>query len=151
MRKRPVSLRRKGRAIFSPDESGVLWRYEGDLFYYDLGSDRTLRLTSTRQEEREPSFSPDGRKVAYISRLRSLCFRLAAAAANTVSPGVGHENLLNGVLDWVYQEEIYGRGDFKGYWWSPDSSRIVYLQLDESTGSELSRWSITFPCTWNGK
>ena len=55
-------LRRKGRAIFSPDESGVLWRYEGDLFYYDLGSDRTLRLTSTRQEEREPSFSPDGRK-----------------------------------------------------------------------------------------
>ena len=26
-----------------------------------------------------------------------------------------------GRLDWVYQEEVYGRGNFQGYWWSPDS------------------------------
>ena len=34
----------------------------------------------------------------------------------------GTRELLNGKLDWLYQEEIYGRGQFKGYWWSPDSS-----------------------------
>ena len=39
--------------------------------------------------------------------------------------------ILNGKLDWLYQEEIYGRGRFRGYWWSPDSSRLAYLQLDE--------------------
>jgi dipeptidyl-peptidase-4 len=44
----------------------------------------------------------------------------------------GSPNILNGKLDWVYQEEIYGRGIFRGYWWSPDSSRIAYLRLDES-------------------
>ena len=38
----------------------------------------------------------------------------------------------NGQLDWVYQEEIYGRGNFRGYWWSPDSARIAYLQLDDA-------------------
>ncbi|HET8714283.1 MAG TPA: DPP IV N-terminal domain-containing protein, partial [Holophagaceae bacterium] len=38
----------------------------------------------------------------------------------------------NGRLDWVYQEEVYGRGDFKGFWWAPDSSRLAYLSLDES-------------------
>ena len=55
-------LRRKGLPIFSLDESAVLWRYEDDLFYYDFGSDRALRLTRTPQEEREPSFSPtDGK------------------------------------------------------------------------------------------
>ncbi|MDH3285425.1 MAG: S9 family peptidase, partial [Acidobacteriota bacterium] len=44
----------------------------------------------------------------------------------------GGEDLLYGRLDWVYQEELYGRGNFKGYWWSPDSSRLAFLKLDES-------------------
>ena len=34
----------------------------------------------------------------------------------------GSQEILNGKLDWVYQEEIYGRGNFRGYWWSPDGS-----------------------------
>ena len=42
------------------------------------------------------------------------------------------ELTLNGCLDWVYQEEVYGRGDFKAYWWSPDSRYIAFLQLDIS-------------------
>ncbi len=44
----------------------------------------------------------------------------------------GGPQLLNGRLDWVYQEEIYGRGDYKAYWWSPDSRRIAFLRLDEA-------------------
>ena len=43
----------------------------------------------------------------------------------------GNDQILNGKLDWLYQEEIYGRGRFRGYWWSPDSSRVAFLQLDE--------------------
>ena len=43
----------------------------------------------------------------------------------------GNPERLNGKLDWLYQEEIYGRGQFKGYWWSPDSTRLAFLQLDE--------------------
>jgi dipeptidyl-peptidase-4 len=43
----------------------------------------------------------------------------------------GSAEVLNGKLDWVYQEEIYGRGTFRAYWWSPDSSRIAFLQLNE--------------------
>src|SRR5262245_64017263 len=46
--------------------------------------------------------------------------------------------LFNGRLDWVYQEELYGRGNFQGYWWSPDSTRIVYLQLDESAVKDFT-------------
>jgi dipeptidyl-peptidase-4 len=44
----------------------------------------------------------------------------------------GNENRFNGRLDWVYQEEIYGRGNYKGYWWAPDSKRLAYLSLDET-------------------
>ena len=43
----------------------------------------------------------------------------------------GGREILNGKLDWLYQEEIYGRDRFRGYWWSPDSARLAFLQLDE--------------------
>jgi dipeptidyl-peptidase-4 len=38
----------------------------------------------------------------------------------------------------VYQEEIYGRGSFRGYWWSPDSANIAFLQLDEQPVPEFT-------------
>ena len=61
----------------------------------------------------------------------------------------GGPQLLNGKLDWVYQEEIYGRGNYRAYWWSPDSPHLAFLQLDESR-CPSSPSSITFPrrLTW---
>ena len=41
------------------------------------------------------------------------------------------DNLV-GKLDWVYQEELYGRGNFKGFWWHPTEDRVAFLSLDES-------------------
>ena len=38
---------------------------------------------------------------------------------------------MNGSLSWVYWEEDFGRRDI-GYWWSPDSRALAYLQTDES-------------------
>ena len=55
----------------------------------------------------------------------------------------GHEDLFYGRLDWVYQEELYGRGNFQGFWWSPDSSRIALLRLDESPVKEFTLVSDT--------
>jgi dipeptidyl aminopeptidase/acylaminoacyl peptidase len=42
------------------------------------------------------------------------------------------DSSLVGKLDWVYQEELYGRGNFKGYWLSPTGPAVAYLKLDES-------------------
>ena len=39
--------------------------------------------------------------------------------------------VMNGKFDWVYQEEIYGRGTFRAFWWSPDSSRLAFIQLSD--------------------
>ncbi|MFT5299609.1 MAG: dipeptidyl-peptidase-4 [Mariniblastus sp.] len=43
-----------------------------------------------------------------------------------------NEQHLIGKLDWVYQEELYGRGNFKGYWWQTDGDQVAFLQLDET-------------------
>jgi dipeptidyl-peptidase-4 len=44
----------------------------------------------------------------------------------------GSATTLNGILDWVYDEEVYGRGSRFSYRWSPDSKKILFLKLDTS-------------------
>jgi dipeptidyl-peptidase-4 len=41
----------------------------------------------------------------------------------------GTEDLRNGFPDWVYPEEL---GQYKAFWWSPDSKKIAFMQFDES-------------------
>ncbi len=50
----------------------------------------------------------------------------------------GGPKILNGRLDWVYQEELYGRGNFEAYWWSPDSTKLAYLRFDENPVHEFT-------------
>ena len=102
-----------------------------DLFYYEFGSDRAVRLTHDPDEESTAEFSPDGRMVSFV-RGNNLCVVDIATERERALTSEKDANILSGRLDWVYQEEVYGRGDYKGYWWSPDSSRIAYLRLDET-------------------
>jgi dipeptidyl aminopeptidase/acylaminoacyl peptidase len=44
----------------------------------------------------------------------------------------GDENHLNGLLDWVYQEELFGRGSHSGCWFSPTGSQVAFLRFDET-------------------
>lgn len=50
----------------------------------------------------------------------------------------GGPDQFNGALDWVYQEEIYGRGDFQGHFWSPSSKHTAFIALDESPVYEFT-------------
>jgi len=114
----------------NPDETGVLINQANDLFYYEFGSDRAVRLTHNPEEEVGEGFSPDGRMVSFV-RNNNLYVEDIASQREHALTRDGNPRLLNGRLDWVYQEELYGRGNFGAYWWSPDSTRIAFLQLDE--------------------
>ena len=52
---------------------------------------------------------------------------VATSAVTPLTTG-GSEEILEGKLDWVYPEELDAR---TAYWWSPDSSKIAYYQMDE--------------------
>ena len=43
----------------------------------------------------------------------------------------GSDTLLNGRLDWVYEEELASRRA-RAFWWAPDSDAVAYLQLDQA-------------------
>jgi dipeptidyl-peptidase-4 len=112
-------------------QRAVLLNAANDLVYYELGADEAARLTNNAEEETEEDFSPDGRMVSFVRANDLYVVELSTRAERRLTKTGGEKNL-NGVLDWVYEEELYGRGNRRGYWWSPDSSRIAYLSIDES-------------------
>jgi len=114
---------------FDAKKSNIILNLGDDLYVYDFARATATRITSTAGKEEEASFSPDGKKIAFI-RNNNLFVADAAGRERQLTTD-GSAEILNGKLDYVYQEEVYGRGIFKGYWWSPDSSRIAFLQLDE--------------------
>ncbi|MDX6529937.1 MAG: dipeptidyl-peptidase 4 [Blastocatellia bacterium] len=115
----------------NPAETAVLINHAGDLFYYEFGSDRAVRLTSNPEEEVGEAFSPDGRMISFIRDNNLYVEDVGSQRRERALTRDGNPKLLNGRLDWVYQEELYGRGNFGAYWWSPDSTRIAFLQIDE--------------------
>lgn len=83
------------------------------------------------------ALSPDG---AYLVFVRGNDLHALSTLTGEVRPLTedGDANRLNGRLDWVYQEEIYGRGTFAAHWWSPDSKYLAFLSLDESPVHEFT-------------
>ncbi len=115
----------------SEDGKGILVAHANDLFYYREGAESARRLTNGSARERMPAFSPDGRMVAFVRNYDLHVVDVETSDERQLTEG-GSDELLHGLLDWVYQEELYGRGNFKGFWWSPDSSHLAFLKLDES-------------------
>ena len=101
-----------------------------DLYRYDLGSDSLVRLTTAPGKEEEPAFSPDGAWVAFVRDGNLLVVGADGRGERTLTTDGGGD-VSNGKLDWVYQEEVYGRGQFRAHWWSPDSKSLAFLRLDE--------------------
>ena len=122
---------RKGHA---PDENmtAFLIHHESDLLYYRLADASAFVLAEGRDAKVAAEFSPDGRLVCYIKD-NNIHVVEVETRIDLALTKEGTNTTLAGRLDWVYQEELYGRDNFKGYWWSPDSTRIAFLLLDTSS------------------
>ena len=109
----------------------LLISFAQDLFIYNTESQSARRLTRTQETEELADLSPNQEWVAFV---RNGDLHVVDTATGKERSLVASESdqILNGKLDWVYQEELYGRGNYKGFWWSPDSQFIAFLQLDES-------------------
>ncbi len=76
----------------------------------------------------DPRFSPDGKFVAGVKDRELHVIDLATNTVSTVTRGAS-ATVSNGVSEFVAQEEM--KRD-EGYWWSPDATRFLYQQTDES-------------------
>ncbi|MBU0696817.1 MAG: S9 family peptidase [Bacteroidetes bacterium] len=107
-----------------------VWRYDtrGDSWVYDLQA-KTLKQVGKDKPESSlmfAKFSPDAKKVAYVSEHNLYVEDLASGETKALTTD-GTLRLINGTFDWVYEEELDCRDGFR---WSPDSKSIAYWQID---------------------
>jgi dipeptidyl-peptidase-4 len=113
-----------------PDSKHLLFDAAGQLWFFDLANKTGLQLASTGSGSGDdPKFSPDGAYLSYVREHNLYTYRMKDTVPPlrlTDSPA-GH--ILNGEVDWVYEEELDARSN---YFWSPDSRHIAYLQSNET-------------------
>lgn len=109
-----------------PDGKALVILAGGDLFLWRLDSGKWQQLTATTEPERDPKVSPDGRSISF-GRSNELYVMDVASKKVRQLTFDSTETLWNARLDWVYPEEL----DLgTAHWWSPDSTRIAFLQFD---------------------
>jgi len=130
--------------LWAPDSTHLLFDANGPLWLYDLqnGTGVQIGFTGTASGD-DPKFSPDGSCVSFIRdhSLSVIHLRDPRMPAVVVTPAPSASNgkeqpwaskgqsILNGEVDWVYEEELDTRSN---YFWSPDSKSLAYLEMNET-------------------
>jgi dipeptidyl-peptidase 4 len=116
------------------DDAGTRVAFEshGELFMLNAGSGNVRRLTTAAGDERDPTFSPDGHMLAFV-RNKDLYTMDIDKGTEVRHTTTGCDTVYNGILDWVYMEELFTRGEVRSFWWSPDGKRLAFLEIREGS------------------
>ncbi|WP_115717162.1 S9 family peptidase [Gallaecimonas mangrovi] len=120
---------------WSHDGKALLFPLAGSLYYYPLAEQKVRQLTHSDAFETDPKFSPDDTQVAFIRDQNIVVLDIATGTEKPLTTDGGGA-IKNGMAEFVAQEEMYR---LSGYWWSPDSQKIAFLQIDESPVPEVVR------------
>ncbi|HYM78774.1 MAG TPA: DPP IV N-terminal domain-containing protein [Candidatus Dormibacteraeota bacterium] len=129
--------------LWAPDSKHLMFDSQGQLWFYDLGTETAVQFTSAGDPSGDPKFSPDGNHVAYTRKHNLYVRPVSGKGEKALTKDTG-ENLFNGDIDWVYAEELGVRSNYS---WSPDSKEIVFLHMDETNVPTypITDWMPTHP------
>ena len=111
---------------WSADGRGLLLFSNLHIFLLDAKTLQTTSLVSGEEPISDIQLSPDGRSAAFV-RSHNLWIVETTGGAEQAITRDGSETVRKGELDWLYPAEL---GTKHGYAWSPDSSRIAYLEFN---------------------
>ena len=125
--------------ILSPDESLILIQTETKpiyrrsftaVYYIYNVKNRTLEPLSEGGPQQVPLFSPDSHQIAFVRNNNIFLVKLLFGNSESQVTKDGEYNkVLNGIPDWVYEEEF---GFNRAFDFSADSRMIAYIRFDES-------------------
>ncbi len=99
---------------------------------YDLKSKKETPLPN---DIMYPTFSPDGNWVAFVKDNNLYIQSSTSNQTKQITKDGAHNSIINGAVDWVYEEEF---GMDVGFYWSPNSEYLAYYRMDESKVPEFS-------------
>jgi dipeptidyl-peptidase-4 len=110
--------------VWSPDSRQLAYLDAGALWVIGATGTGRRQLASDADD---PQWSPDSRRIAYV-HANDVYTVFARGGMPTRLSYDGSPVVSNGDPDWAYSEELGMRHAFA---WSPDGTRIAYLQFDE--------------------
>ena len=127
---------------FSNDEKQILiannsvpifrHSFTADFYLYDLAS---KSLSKILEQVQEPTFSPDGTKIGFAKANNLYIYDIASKATTQVTTDGTKNAIINGITDWVYEEEF---AFVRAFDWSTDSKKLAYIRFDESQVPQFS-------------
>ena len=121
--------------MWAPNGEQLLFVGPNSLSWFDLKTQGARTVLQGKEAIADVKISPDGKLASFVREHNLFVVNVADGKERAITRG-GSEEVRKGELDWVYPEEL----DLKtAYWWSPDSSKIAFLEMDESKVTKF-RW-----------
>ncbi len=142
---RGAKIKRVEGYIMSPDGKNILIQTETNPIYrrsftavyyiYNVRNNKMVEL-STGGPQQTPLFSPDGTQIAFVRDNNIHLVKLLYGNAESQITKDGKRNeVINGIPDWVYEEEFSTN---RSMVFSADSKQICWIRYDESKVKEYS-------------
>ncbi|WP_310587398.1 S9 family peptidase [Flectobacillus longus] len=118
-------------------------------FVYDIKTKKLAKLSSGGKQS-FATFSPDGTKIAFVRQNNLFMVDLNTMSERQITTDGKWNNIINGMCDWVYEEEF---SFAKAFFWSPDSRKIAFYTFDESKVPEynMQMWGKLYPTDYRYK
>lgn len=123
---------------WSPDQEFLLisgpkkkiWRHswESSFYIYDLEKKKLIALEQNSSSIQNAKISPDGKHIGYVINNNLYIADLATGKSKALTTD-GNSDILNGVFDWVHEEEFHSANAWR---WSPDGKKIAFWRLDQT-------------------
>ncbi len=108
--------------------------FTASYFVYDIAK-QTLTAVSENGKQQLATFSPDGSKIAFVRKNNLFYTDLVTAKETQITTDGKFNYIINGVPDWVYEEEFSFN---KAFEWSPDGKYLSWIRFDESLVPQFS-------------
>ena len=128
---------------FSEDESKVILTTNskpifrrstlGEYYIYDIATKKVSKVSDHLIQE--PSLSPDATKIAYGFENNLYVKNLNSGSVKQITFDGKKNKIINGITDWVYEEEF---SFVRAFDWNANSNKIAFIRFDETEVPEFS-------------
>lgn len=125
--------------LVSPDENRVIvyrdreqiyrHSFRATYYYHDVRRNLVRKLTQNPTKQMIPTFSPDGKMLAYVSDNNIWLAKFDFDTESQVTKDGEFNKIINGATDWVYEEEFATTRLME---FSPDNKLLAFVRSDES-------------------
>ena len=119
--------------------------FRAAYYFTRVGSHTLQPLSAQFPKQQIATLSPDGTRVAFVHANNIYVKNLADGSEVQITRDGEKNKILNGVTDWVYEEEF---AQTRLMAWSPDSRALAFVRTDES---DVQEYPMQLFCTPSGR